>query len=29
VTFTSGPRYGFYNNIDTPRILRFGAIYEF
>ena len=29
VTFTSGPRFGFYNNIDTPRILRFGAIYEF
>jgi len=29
VTFTSGPRFGFYNNIDTPRILRFGVIYEF
>jgi hypothetical protein len=29
VTFTSGPRYGFYNNIDTPRVVRFGAIYEF
>jgi len=29
ITFTSGPRYGFYNNIDTPRIARFGLIYEF
>jgi hypothetical protein len=29
VTFTSGPRFGFYNNIDTPRIVRFGVIYEF
>jgi hypothetical protein len=29
MTFTSGPRFGYYNNINTPRILRFGAIYEF
>jgi Carboxypeptidase regulatory-like domain/TonB dependent receptor len=29
ITFTSGPRYGFYNNIDTPRIARFGVICEF
>jgi hypothetical protein len=29
LTFTSGPRFGFYNNIDTPRIARFGVIYEF
>jgi hypothetical protein len=29
VTFTSGPRFGYYNNIDTPRIVRFGVIYEF
>jgi hypothetical protein len=29
LTLTSGPRFGFYNNIDTPRIARFGAIYEF
>jgi len=29
VTFISGPRFGYYNNIDTPRIARFGAIYEF
>ena len=29
ITFTSGPRFGFYNNIDTPRIARFGLIYEF
>jgi hypothetical protein len=29
LTFTSGPRFGFYNNIDTPRIARLGVIYEF
>ncbi len=29
ITFNSGPRYGYYNSIDTPRILRFGVIYEF
>jgi hypothetical protein len=29
ITFSSGPRFGYYNTIDTPRILRFGAIYEF
>lgn len=29
MTFTSGPRFGYYNNIDTPRIARFGVIYEF
>ena len=29
MTYTSGPRFGYYNNINTPRILRFGAIYEF
>jgi hypothetical protein len=29
LTFTSGPRFGYYNNIDTPRIARFGVIYEF
>lgn len=29
MTFTSGPRYGYYNTIDTPRIARFGVIYEF
>ena len=29
MTFTSGPRYGYYNTIDTPRIARFGIIYEF
>jgi hypothetical protein len=23
------PRFGFYNNIDTPRIARLGVIYEF
>ena len=29
LTFTSGPRFGYYNTVDTPRILRFGVIYEF
>jgi len=29
ITFTSGPRFGYYNTVDTPRILRFGVIYEF
>jgi hypothetical protein len=29
LTFTSGPRFGYYNTIDTPRILRGGLIYEF
>ena len=29
MTFTSGPRFGFYNTVDTPRIFRFGVIYEF
>jgi hypothetical protein len=29
MTFTSGPRFGYYNTIDTPRIARFGVIYEF
>ena len=29
LTFTSGPRYGYYNTIDTPRVLRAGLIYEF
>jgi hypothetical protein len=29
LTFTSGPRFGYYNTIDTPRIARFGVIYEF
>jgi hypothetical protein len=29
MTFTAGPRFGFYNNVDTPRIFRFGVIYEF
>jgi len=29
MTFTSGPRFGYYNTIDTPRILRGGIIYEF
>jgi hypothetical protein len=29
ITFTSGPRFGYYNTVDTPRIFRFGVIYEF
>jgi hypothetical protein len=29
LTFTSGPRYGYYNTIDTPRVVRAGLIYEF
>jgi len=29
VTFTSGPRFGYYNSTDTPRIVRAGLVYEF
>ena len=29
LTYTSGPRFGFYNSIDTPRIVRAGLVYEF
>jgi hypothetical protein len=29
ITYTSGPRFGYYNSTDTPRIARIGLIYEF
>jgi hypothetical protein len=29
MTFNAGPRFGYYNNINTPRIARIGIIYEF
>ena len=29
ITFTSGPRFDYYNSTDTPRIARIGLIYEF
>jgi hypothetical protein len=29
ITFTSGPRFGYYNSTDTPRIARIGVIYTF
>jgi hypothetical protein len=29
ITYTSGPRFGYYNSTDTPRIVRAGLVYEF
>jgi hypothetical protein len=29
ITYTAGPRFGYYNSTDTPRIARIGLIYEF
>jgi hypothetical protein len=29
ITYTSGPRFGYYNSTDTPRIVRVGLVYEF
>jgi Carboxypeptidase regulatory-like domain len=29
ITYTSGPRFNYYNSTDTPRIVRVGLVYEF
>jgi hypothetical protein len=29
ITYTAGPRFGYYNSTDTPRVARIGLVYEF